>query len=410
MNQQPGLIPQWIRARSLDFVGLLFVLLIVGLRYTYQGAAALGLVVALPIAAIWILTSRSKNIPLQIPKYSWAYLPLILSGILAVVNSIRPTLSLEELLIWALNLVIVLFVINRENKRGLLICLVIVGILYAQIQIPEAVEVIGTKRLTHPNNAGALLNVFMTAALAVILNSNPESKTSLAAIACWALSAGVMLTTGSRAALLAGVAGDLVVLGISSSWISKRGRRWIMLAIGSRIAQAAALLATRTIAAAIPTDPAVIASVPRVAIYQAGWSLFTQYPLFGSGLKTFLLINQAAGPVIIGQYMHPHNIYLATLSQMGLVGFAAVALALLVAIWQIWTGCPDQMIRASALAAVVTMLVHGILDNPYFEPYNMRAVLIPLALALPTKGLTIKMITRGPNYQNDDCTNYQNDD
>jgi len=396
MSQQPGLIPLRIKDKSLDLLGLLFVLLIIGHRYKYQEAAALGLVVALPIAAIWILHSRAKNTPIKMPSYYWAYLPLILSGILAVVNSIRPSLSLEELIVWIFNLLMVGFIINRKDKRGLLICLLIAGILYAQAQIPEALAVIGTKRLTHPNNAGALLNVFITTALAVILNTETESKSNTLSIVCWALSVGVMLSTGSRAALLAGVAGDTVVLIVSNSWKSTRGRCWIILAVVARAAQTATLLLTRTVAAAIPATTEAVASMPRVSIYQAGWDIFKANPLLGTGLKTFLLICQGNGPVNLHQYMHPHNIYIAVLCQMGLVGFIAVALALVTAGSQILTGCPDKMLQAAALAALVTMLVHGFTDNPYFEPYNMRAVLIPLALALPTKNsLTIKMLIRG---------------
>jgi len=396
MNQQPGLIPQGIKDKSLDLLGLLFVLLIIGHRYKYQEAAALGLILAIPAGAIWIYHSRTNNRPVQIPAYSWVYLPLILSGILAVVNSIRPSLSLEELLIWAFNLMMVGFVINRKDKRGLLICLLIAGILYAQAQIPSIIEGIGIHRPANPNNAGALLNVFITSSLAIIFNSNTDTPNRTLAVVCWSLSSAVMLTTASRAAIMAGIAADVVVIIISNGWKSQMGWFWIVLSAGSRLSQIAGIFLLRSNIpdSVIPLNLQA-STVPRVAIYQSAWEIFKANPIMGAGLKSFLLINQLNGPVNTGKYIHAHNIYLSILVQMGLVGFVAVALSLTATSWHILKECPDQMIKAAAIAAIVTMLVHGLLDNPYFEPYNMRAILIPLALAIPSKSLSDKMSLRG---------------
>jgi O-antigen ligase len=56
--------------------------------------------------------------------------------------------------------------------------------------------------------------------------------------------------------------------------------------------------------------------------YQIAWSIFQNYPIFGSGLKTFRIeCRKKAYSEYNGCTTHPHQLYLEFLSEIGLVGF-----------------------------------------------------------------------------------------
>ena len=56
--------------------------------------------------------------------------------------------------------------------------------------------------------------------------------------------------------------------------------------------------------------------------YQVAWSIFQNYPIFGSGLKTFRIeCRKKAYSEYSGCTTHPHQIYLEFLSEIGLIGF-----------------------------------------------------------------------------------------
>ena len=56
--------------------------------------------------------------------------------------------------------------------------------------------------------------------------------------------------------------------------------------------------------------------------YQVAWSIFQNYPIFGSGVKTFRIeCRKKAYSEYNGCTTHPHQLYLEFLSEIGLVGF-----------------------------------------------------------------------------------------
>ena len=56
--------------------------------------------------------------------------------------------------------------------------------------------------------------------------------------------------------------------------------------------------------------------------YQIAWSIFQNYPIFGSGVKTFRIeCRKKAYSEYNGCTTHPHQLYLEFLSEIGLVGF-----------------------------------------------------------------------------------------
>ena len=99
----------------------------------------------------------------------------------------------------------------------------------------------------------------------------------------------------------------------------------------------------------------------RTDLWHEAWQLFTEHPFFGRGIGGFAIRD----PI----YSYPHNILLEALAELGVVGFALVALFLALAI-----SCATQVWRASAgadredaalvLALFAMAFVNAMLSDP----------------------------------------------
>jgi putative inorganic carbon (hco3(-)) transporter len=130
----------------------------------------------------------------------------------------------------------------------------------------------------------------------------------------------------------------------------------------------------------------------RVVIWQATLRMLRDHPIFGAGLSGFKL---AIGPYRAGSFkedlVYPHNILLNFWSEVGIVGAIAFAWILvlgLVLAFRAWRrlGEPWSAISLGVFAALVAVVVHGLVDVPYWK--NDLSVEFWALLALPVAALT----------------------
>lgn len=106
-------------------------------------------------------------------------------------------------------------------------------------------------------------------------------------------------------------------------------------------------------------------------VHQIGWkesiAMLKDHPLFGAGLSGFPIVvkpyHHAQGVEI---FQYPHNLFLAALSEIGLMGLIGLILVL---IWFFKRAYTLHATRYTPYltAAMVAMLVHGLVDVPYFK-------------------------------------------
>ena len=113
----------------------------------------------------------------------------------------------------------------------------------------------------------------------------------------------------------------------------------------------------------------------RYELMKAASQLVRDYPLTGIGLGTFPMVFSTYAILIQVPYIvHAHNLFLNLAISQGLPGLAAWLLALagaLVIAWRLKDKV--QLPVAAAVAMLVVMLVHGLVDDPL---YGSRAVLL----------------------------------
>lgn len=109
----------------------------------------------------------------------------------------------------------------------------------------------------------------------------------------------------------------------------------------------------------------------RLEVYEISLKLLSQHPLFGLGLGQFEWFYQTQAVELLGHQpfewvmLHPHNIVLAMWLNMGLLGLVSFVWLCVKAL--AWIFEKDKKGRRVAAFMLVTILVHGLFDTPYFK-------------------------------------------
>jgi hypothetical protein len=192
---------------------------------------------------------------------------------------------------------------------------------------------------------------------------------------------------GSGAAALAAVLWFL----LGRLGVQPRHRSWLLL--GVLILLSAALL----LGALIWPDAALAAldrlpggaGLGRLILYRDGLALAGDYPLVGAGLDGYMMLYSTYQLLIhVGFSVHAHNLLLDVAIEQGIVAAALLII--------MWVGMVIGWRRAvvskqegdspwvgAALLALLTMVLHGLVDDAF---YGSRAVILlfaPLAFAVP---------------------------
>jgi len=125
----------------------------------------------------------------------------------------------------------------------------------------------------------------------------------------------------------------------------------------------------------------------RVQQWSEAWAMFGTRPLFGAGLSGY---QQAVAPFHeqehIEIFMYPHNIILNFWSETGLLGLLAF-IWIVIVFYKHSFKLPVTSYQLPVAAAMTTLLVHGLVDVPYFK--NDLAVLFWLLVGLMIIGQTL---------------------
>lgn len=215
----------------------------------------------------------------------------------------------------------------------------------------------------HPNNLSFYLErtFVLTAAVAIM---RPRWWGAWAFVLVQLAGLGL---TWSRGAWLAAVMGIAVVLLLGGLY------RWLAgLGVAGLIAIAAALI----MAPERIVDAGGSGAEPtRFTIWRASLRMVRDHPVFGVGPDQFMYqywrryVEPRGWPERYTS--HPHNLILDVWLRLGVVGMAAFGTLLAgVAVWsrRTWGAIRADVWATGAIAALVTGLAHGLVDNGFFLP------------------------------------------
>ena len=110
----------------------------------------------------------------------------------------------------------------------------------------------------------------------------------------------------------------------------------------------------------------------RLHIWNETLHMLHDHPIFGAGLRSYTeVVAPYVGKGYVAQ-LHPHDIWLAMWSELGMLGVVAFASLLGILLWGGWRGFASAQGLYRALlwgtsAGFVAVVVHGIFDTPYFK-------------------------------------------
>lgn len=234
----------------------------------------------------------------------------------------------------------------------------------------------------HPNVAGGVLAMGVPFAAAAAWHAGSRQARGTGA-ALLLLTLVGLLFTASRGAWAAVAAAALLAVGwrLAGRFSRQVGeRRWLIWggSCGSATLLLAALLLT-------PALPAAESALSRLALYRDSFFLAADYPLLGAGLGSFPLLYSSYSLLVhVAHTVHAHNLWLNVAIEQGLFGvLALVWLIWLVgtALWRVPTARLSAPLAAGTLA-LVTILVHGMVDDAFYGSRALLLLFAPLAFAL----------------------------
>ena len=156
--------------------------------------------------------------------------------------------------------------------------------------------------------------------------------------------------------------------------VSHRRRWWLA---GGAVAIAAALLVVPPIRHRLAvevdfTNPSNTL-VGRFELWRVSLRMLRDHPIFGAGMSGFAqTIAPYWNPTHTDRFIYPHNFVLTFWSETGLLGLAAFVTLVgigFVVTWRGWRakGSEWRAIELGVFAALVAVVVHGLVDVPYFK-------------------------------------------
>lgn len=336
--------------------------------------------VLLVIAILLGLLAAFDRLPWRNP-YTWPALVVLAGATIGVVVAPDPRAALG---LWkayfveplVAGVVIAWLASRRSQARLLLLGLGVAGVLAATlnlvafgIELGRHVDVVHQPPVVlyrTPNAIPLFLVPLQAFAFAIALYTE-DRRDRVLAVAFLVPTLLADLTSLSRGGWLAAVAAAIVV------GLFTPRRAWVAAGVVVLAAAALAVPGTRRriLVEFEPNSPDNSVQL-RWALWRSAWNMLRHRPVFGAGLSGFqAAVKPYADPAYHEQLIDPHNLLLNWWSETGLIGLVGFAGTVVQAVRTALAGLGgDPWRRALSiglLGAVAAILVHGLVDVPYFK-------------------------------------------
>jgi O-antigen ligase len=325
-------------------------------------------------ATLW----TEKRLPAARTPYDIPIVLLLVAGAIGIVVSPDHTHAAGTYRAYFLEAVAIFYIAvdilrTRDDLRPLLLAVAAMASIYAVGQVVDFVWVTAHHHL-QIGDAPAFLNntpnadaMFLEMPLAfaaafALFPSRPRERLVAAVVLALVLLA--MILTLSRAGYLA-MATLAVVLVLKAQ--SRRLRIWM---VGALALVALVVLEVPFINQRVFTLASSAAL--RSSIFGQALHMLSQRPIFGAGIDGFA---QAVAPFRPGNQtieLYPHDVWLTTYSEIGLLGLIAFAVIIFGVLWRAARALPAatdiwRPVLWGCVGTTILWLVHGLFDSPYWK-------------------------------------------
>ena len=335
------------------------------------------LILLTAVAYLWVLWSE-KRLPAARTPYDIAIIALLVAGVIGIAVSPDPVRATGIYRAYFLEAIAMFYIAVDllRSPRDFRIVLLGGGIGASALAAGQVV-LFAMALAHHSVQLGAAPSFLNTSSNAVALYLEPpiaiatglvlfagRPRDRWIAAACLGLTLIGILFTLSRGAY--GALAVLIVMIVASlpSW-------------RLRIASTVTLLAAFIAFLKIPIIAARLADVQysillRDSLYQQAFRLLSQRPLLGAGISGYPVRVAPFRPPHQTIELYPHNLWLTTWSELGLLGLAAFAVIFVMLIWRGFRALSyatdlNRAVIWGAVGALVLYAVHGMVDSPYWK-------------------------------------------
>ena len=357
---------------------ILAIIILPGYRFMVEGLTEISLLIVVILFGAWSgigmpysLVMQGGGYPvIRLPNFSWAYVLYCGSIVISMFYSAWLPGSIIDLELLIISAILFIGIINLpwDLRPVVLSGMMITGLAYIII-------IVFPKTFWHPNNTAAFVNVMIIISLALIIRSR---QIVLAGI-CLGASLAVLWISGSRGGMIAGMVGISIVL--LFSWYEDPVLfRYPRLVAAVDLVGSVLFVYTgsikRSANVAAVTAAAGTAMNHRADVWLSSLDIFFNNPWLGSGPNTFAQLMPGIN------WIHPHNLIVQILTERGIIGILTAAILLTIILGSLLFYSMDPFYKAAGLALVAVVLIHGLVDLPWYEPFVMRPIIILGALAL----------------------------
>jgi O-antigen ligase len=325
------------------------------------------------VITLWTEKRRPSRTPYDIPIALW-----LVAGVLGIIAAPDHIKGLGIYRAYFLEAVAMFYVAvdmlrTREDLRKLLSVAAVGASIMAVGQIVSFVYVAAHHQLQigdapaflnmTPNADAMYLEAPLAFAIGFVLNPWGKRERLIASVVLGLVFVAMMLTL-SRAGYLA-MATLAVVLVLSLP--SRRLRGWVIagLAVIALIVLEVPFINQRVVT--INSSAGL-----RSSIYGQALHMLSQRPILGAGIDGFPIRVAPFRPGTQAIELYPHDEWLTTWSEVGLLGLVVLAVLFFLLVWRGVRALPvtNDLFRPilwGCVGALVLWLVHGLFDSPYWK-------------------------------------------
>jgi hypothetical protein len=266
----------------------------------------------------------------------------------------------------------------------------------------------------HPNVAGGILAMMVPFACASIIltkSSNHRPWFFVSLIALLAIMLGLLLTSsrGAWIALLAAM--GIAVWSYITARLTPNPKKYRYLLFGGLaavliISVVTPLVFSSGVERIVQLLPSTDAGSSRYDLLRNSMPLVSDYPFIGAGLGGYMMLYSAYSYLLhVGFIVHSHNLFIDIMIEQGFLAIISLVLMLYLMAKAIWhtidlknknLSADNEITQVSkdifaerrimlwaASLSLITILVHGLVDDAFYGSRALQLMFLPFAFAVP---------------------------